>query len=133
MTNIYTFPQTIQGVTNLPDYIKFNTSEQVPFENIFTAVKDDMIKLLNSMLTLNPASRCTCSQALQMSYFSNDPVPTPPALLPQPKSNSVDDDDDFMNVEKSATKRPNTTINEKLAPTAKRLNFDEWRVLELSM
>lgn len=108
----------------MPDYIKFNTSEPMPFENIFTAVKDDMIKLLKSMLALNPASRCTCSQALQMPYFSNDPVPTPPALLPQPKSNSHDDDD-FMNVEKSATKRPNASTNDKLAPTAKRLNFDE--------
>lgn len=60
-----------------------------------------------------------------MPYFSNDPVPTPPALLPQPKSNSVEDNDDFMNVEKSATKRPNSSTNEKLAPSAKRLNFDE--------
>lgn len=113
-----------QGVTNLPDYIKYNQNESVPFENIFTAVKDDMIKLLYTMLALNPSSRCTCSQALQMPYFSNDPAPTPPSMLPQPKGSNSDDFED-MNLERSATKRPLSSTNEKLAPTAKRLNFDE--------
>lgn len=112
------------GVTNLPDYIKYNQNESVPFENIFTAVKDDMIKLLYTMLALNPSSRCTCSQALQMPYFSNDPAPTPPSMLPQPKGSNSDDFED-MNLERSATKRPLSSTNEKLAPTAKRLNFDE--------
>jgi len=105
-------------VSSLPDFVAYNSTECVPFENIFTAVKDDMIKLLKTMLTLNPPSRCTCSQALQMPYFNNNPPPTPPHLLPQPSHNQIDD---FS----SGTKRPNFGNLDKLAPSAKRLNFDE--------
>lgn len=107
-------------MTSLPDYVSFNECEPIPFENIFTAVKDDMIKLLKTMLVLNPVSRCTCSQALQMPYFSNEPAPTSPQLLPQPSSSNQDTD------VSGRLKRPNlNNSTDKLAPTAKRLNFDE--------
>lgn len=102
----------------MPDYVAFNQTESIALENIFTAVKDDMIKLLKMMLDLNPTSRCTCAQALQSSYFSNEPAPTPPQLLPQPTQN-------LEELPTAGTKRSNLGSMEKMAPSAKRLNFDE--------
>lgn len=111
------------GVTSLPDFVAYNHCEPVPFENIFTAVKDDTIQLLKAMIVLNPANRCTCSQALQMPYFSNDPAPTPPKLLPQPNGGSQEASE--TTTERSSLKRANFDSLDKHAPTAKRLNFDD--------
>src|SRR5699024_3472470 len=103
-----------QGVTKLPDFVAFHSLEAVPFENIFTAVKDDMIKVLKAMLVLNPCSRCTCSQALQMPYFSNDPLPTPPHLLPQPNGgNSQETSASDAGTERHGFKRPNVNSLER--------------------
>lgn len=111
------------GVTSLPDFVAYKDCESIPFENIFTAVKDDMIQLLKAMIVLNPANRCTCSQALQMPYFSNDPAPTPPQLLPQPNGGNQETSD--TTTERSSLKRTNFDSLDKHAPTAKRLNFDD--------
>ena len=104
----------------MPDYVAFNNCEEVPFENIFTAVKDDMIKVLKTMLVLNPGSRCTCSQALQMPYFSNEPPPTPPHLLPQPNGKNSQEISE-SGPERSGHKR---ALDQAPVSTAKRLNFD---------
>lgn len=76
-----------------------------------------MIKVLKSMIILNPVNRCTCSQALQMAYFNNDPVPTPPHLLPQPQPKAE--------IElPHGIKRPNMSGYDKSAHV-KKLNFDD--------
>lgn len=91
--------------------------EAIPLENIFTAVKEDLINVLKSMLTLNPANRCTCNGALQMKYFYNDPSPTPSQFLPKPKQSESDST--------SSSKRPNMFSYDKTAPYKKKLNFDD--------
>ncbi|KAH9518538.1 Cyclin-Dependent Kinase 7 [Bulinus truncatus] len=75
----------------LPDYIVFKEYPKHSLKEIFTAASDDLLEVLNSMLSLNPSKRCTSSQALQMSYFSNKPAPTPTHQLPFPKSNKIID------------------------------------------
>ncbi|KAH7640704.1 cyclin-dependent kinase 7-like [Dermatophagoides farinae] len=120
------------GVTNLPDYVKFNVLEPVPFENIFTAIKEDLIQVLQSMLALDPNRRCTCSQALQMAYFHNDPPPTPTHLLPKVK-NEISSEDITITDQASGeptmsgTKRANlfSLDNVVAPPHVKRLNFDD--------
>ncbi|KAI8793098.1 cyclin-dependent kinase 7 [Biomphalaria glabrata] len=75
----------------LPDFIVFKEFPRQSLKDIFTAASDDLLEVLNSMLSLNPSKRCTATQALQMSYFSNKPAPTLSHLLPFPKSNKIID------------------------------------------
>lgn len=93
--------------------------EAIPLENIFTAVKEDLINLLKSMLTLNPTNRCTCNGALQMKYFYNDPPPTPSKFLPKPKLEQEETEST------SSNKRPNMFSYDKNAPYKKKLNFED--------
>jgi len=72
--------------TSLPDYCEFKPTTGIPLRDIFTAAGDDLILVLEKMLTLNPFGRCTAKGALQMPYFSNSPAPTPSNLLPIPSS-----------------------------------------------
>ncbi|OTF73533.1 hypothetical protein BLA29_000823, partial [Euroglyphus maynei] len=117
------------GVTNLPDYVKFKESEPVPFENIFSAIKEDLIQVLKSMLTLDPTRRCTCSQALQMAYFHNDPPPTPAHLLPKVKNDTSSETIDQTSGEPTMIGSKRTSLfsldNMVAAPHIKRLNFDD--------
>ncbi|OXU22572.1 hypothetical protein TSAR_015507 [Trichomalopsis sarcophagae] len=76
--------ETWPGVTKLPDFIQFKPFPAVPLKDIFTAAGDDLLDLLASLLNINPIERCSCDQALQMTYFSNNPPPTPKARLPLP-------------------------------------------------
>lgn len=107
-----------KGVTDLPDFITFKPQPGTPLRDIFTAVKDDLIDVLSTMLSLNPLNRCTCTQALNMPYFSNSPAPTPSHLLPRPQVNSSLDNEPYK---RTGTKR---IPSDNLAPMAKRLHFD---------
>lgn len=78
--------ETWQGVTTLPSYILFKTFPAVPMCHVFTAANDDLLALIEKTLQLNPLKRCTASEALQMSYFSNPPAPTTGSQLPLPAS-----------------------------------------------
>ena len=78
--------ETWPGMTKLPDFIQFKPFPAIPLKDIFTAAGDDLLDLLASLLNINPLERCTCDQALQMTYFSNNPPPTPKARLPLPSS-----------------------------------------------
>ncbi|XP_054160443.1 cyclin-dependent kinase 7-like [Oppia nitens] len=109
---------TWPGVESLPDYITFKYQPGTPLREIFTAVKDDLIEVLSSMLTLNPLKRCTCTQALQMAYFSNNPTPTLSEHLPRPQNSSTFDPDMYT---RASSKR---NLSDKFAPMAKRLHFD---------
>ncbi|XP_013413448.1 cyclin-dependent kinase 7 [Lingula anatina] len=70
----------------LPDYIQFKETAGTPLHQIFTAASDDLIDLIAYMLAFAPSRRCTATQALKHSYFSNKPAPTPGHLLPRPNN-----------------------------------------------
>lgn len=78
--------ETWPGMIQLPDFIQFKPFPPVPLKDIFIAATDDLLDLLASLLNINPLERCSCDQALQMPYFSNNPPPTPRARLPLPQS-----------------------------------------------
>ncbi len=78
--------ETWPGVTKLPDFVKYNKMAGVVSEEIFTAASNDLIRLLDWCLTLDPSKRCTATQALKSDYFSNTPAPTPGPQLPLPKT-----------------------------------------------
>lgn len=112
-------------MNTLPDYVAFKPVGSVPFENIFTAMTDDFLDVIKSMLVLNPSDRCTCQEALRMDYFRNEPSPTIPSLLPKPSTNSEQSLEEESQRINSASKRPNVYDNEKTAPYVKKLNFDK--------
>ncbi|CAH8555597.1 unnamed protein product [Heterobilharzia americana] len=74
-------------VYRLPNYVKFEPRPGIPFSQIFTAASTDLIALLETLLSLNPDARGTAVTALQSSYFTSKPYPTPESELPQPKVN----------------------------------------------
>ena len=77
------------GVTNLPSYIEIIVkNEKYNLSDIFTAASDDTIQLLEYMLMLNPAKRCTATEALKSTYFSRKPAPTASLHLPLPQDSS---------------------------------------------
>ncbi|CAH8568037.1 unnamed protein product [Schistosoma curassoni] len=78
---------TWPDVYRLPNYVKFERRPGIPFSQIFTAASTDLINLLETLLNLNPDARGTASNALQSSYFTSKPYPTPENELPQPKVN----------------------------------------------
>ncbi|KAH0539670.1 cyclin-dependent kinase 7 [Cotesia glomerata] len=78
--------ETWPGMTELTDFIQFKPFIGIPFSDIFTAVSADLLDLISSLLRINPSERCTCSQALQMPFFSNKPSPTSGDKLPLPIS-----------------------------------------------
>lgn len=72
------------GVTELPDYVEFNdVSVGQPFSERFSALQQDAIDILESMLKLCPTDRCDCTEALKMPYFKSEPYPTAPEYLPR--------------------------------------------------
>lgn len=81
------------GVKFLPDFMQFKPMVGTPLRHIFTAASVDLLELLDSLLALHPLSRCTCTEALQMPYFSNKPAPTVGPKLPMPSSFNKDKDD----------------------------------------
>ncbi|XP_054719647.1 cyclin-dependent kinase 7-like [Uloborus diversus] len=108
-------------VSTLPHFVQFKPMPAIPFRDIFTAAGDDLIRVLERMLALNPLKRCTCKEALKMAYFSNRPAPTPCSQLPMPSGNTLLSDDIG----------PSNTLKRKMAAEsdstsfAKRLSFQE--------
>lgn len=70
----------------LPDYMQFKSFPGTPFHHIFTAAPNDLLQLIEKLLALSPSNRCTCTEALNMPYFSNKPAPTIGDKLPMPSS-----------------------------------------------
>lgn len=113
------------GVTELPDYIKFNgSSVGQPFSEKFPALQQDALDILESMLRLNPNERCDCTQALNMPYFSSEPYPTSPEFLPKYKEDKKKDsshNDENINIKIKI--EPHSDIDVKPSKP-KRLKFD---------
>ena len=66
-------------------------------------------------------NRCTASQALQSSYFSNHPAPTPGPKLPMPRSKKeVEREMEYL---VSAARKRALDEEEPTAKIAKRLQF----------
>lgn len=78
----------------LPDYIQFKEFPAIPLPSIFSAASNDLIELLEKLLAMYPSNRCTCTEALQMEYFSNKPAPTQGHKLPLPSANGRNNNDD---------------------------------------
>ncbi|XP_055698079.1 cyclin-dependent kinase 7 [Phlebotomus papatasi] len=74
------------SVNTLPDFMQFKPMPGTPLRHIFTAAPDDLLDLAEKLLALCPSNRCTCTEALQMPYFSNKPAPTVGSKLPLPSS-----------------------------------------------
>ena len=51
-------------VKTLPDYLDFKPVAQKPLRMVFSAVNNDTIFVLDSMLQLNQARRCTCTEVV---------------------------------------------------------------------
>lgn len=124
-----------RGVTQLPDFVEFNeVSEGQPFSEKFSALDQDALDILESMLRLDPNERCTATQALKMPYFATEPYPTPPEMLPRLKpSQPSNDSDQDIKPNESFSSPANELSAVKLEPMpaedikptkAKRLKFD---------
>lgn len=113
------------GVTELPDFVEFNdVSIGQPFSEKFSALQQDAIDILEKMLKLSPNERCTCTEALNMPYFTTEPYPTSPEFLPKPKD---------QDIKKDAAPNDTLGLNVKVEPTSdidvkptkpKRLKFE---------
>ncbi|KAL6764341.1 kinase-like domain-containing protein [Haematococcus lacustris] len=77
------------GVTSLPSYLEFQKVVPQPLRAQLPQAPDDALALLADLVSLDPRKRPTAQQALQHSYFSNDPQPTPVALLPRLKQSAT--------------------------------------------
>ncbi|XP_015790445.1 cyclin-dependent kinase 7 [Tetranychus urticae] len=102
------------NVEHLPDFVVFKPCVGTPLRDIFTAVSDDLLEMMNKMLIYDPLDRCTCSQALKMPYFINKPAPTQPQFMPRTKSQD----------EKPQTGLERKRQGDNISSMAKRLRFD---------
>lgn len=104
------------GVTELPDFVAFNDiSTGQPFSERFSALQQDALDILGSMLRLNPNERCDATQALQMPYFSTSPYPTATEFLPRIK--------DYQ--DKKGSSDGDEPVSDEVKPIkAKRLKFE---------
>ncbi|KAJ9516345.1 hypothetical protein QJQ45_001041 [Haematococcus lacustris] len=72
-----------------PSYLEFQKVVPQPLRAQLPQVPDDALVLLADLVSLDPRKRPTAQQALQHSYFSNGPQPTPVALLPRLKQSAT--------------------------------------------
>ncbi|XP_060573992.1 cyclin-dependent kinase 7-like isoform X3 [Ruditapes philippinarum] len=70
------------AMEHLPDFVQFKPCVGTPLKEIFIAASDDLLDILQGMLTMDPLKRLTATQALKSDYFLNKPYPTPNHLLP---------------------------------------------------
>ena len=105
------------GHKELPDYVEFKELPEIPFNNIFTAADDDLIRLLEQMLSIDPRRRPSCDDLLKSSYFTNKPYPTNPKNLPLPSSVTEGQGD-------VSSKTTNKRLGDAPLMSAKRLQFD---------
>ena len=56
-------------MTALPDFIQYNKFPGTPLNQIFSAASDDVLEVLDKMLTLNPSGRCTASRVKKAPFL----------------------------------------------------------------
>lgn len=112
------------NLTDLPDYVQFKIFPAVPLQHIFSAAGDDLLLLIEKLLTMYPLGRCTSTEALKMEYFSNKPAPTIGHKLPMPNtySNNNDDIDDLTKPSLNL-KRKLEAVMEGVSMPKKKLQF----------
>eukprot|EP00850_Spirogloea_muscicola_P000705 SM000002S05785 [mRNA] locus=s2:2182707:2185182:- [translate_table: standard] len=71
-------------MTSLPDYVEFVYSPPPPLWQVFPAVPESALDLLQKMLAFDPKQRISASEALEHRYFTTEPAPTEPRALPRP-------------------------------------------------
>ncbi|XP_068151660.1 cyclin-dependent kinase 7-like [Drosophila tropicalis] len=71
-------------INHLKNYDEFRNFPGTPLRDIFSDAGSDMIKLIRRLLAMNPLKRCSCREALEMTYFSNQPAPSVELNLPLP-------------------------------------------------
>lgn len=76
------------NVNCLPSYIVFQPRPPKPLISFFSAAPDDLIDLLGMLLNIDPLKRCTATEALQTTYFTNKPSPSMFIDLPRPSMTS---------------------------------------------
>lgn len=91
----------------------------------FEAAGEDLLELAEKLLALYPHNRCTCTEALNMRYFSNKPAPTVGHKLPLPSSHpsNKNADDEESNRPSINLKRKIEAIAEGVSVPKKRLQF----------
>jgi len=57
------------GVSSLPSFIPFTSTETVPLEMILTAASPECLALVKNLLQLDPKNRLTAQQALDHPFF----------------------------------------------------------------
>lgn len=72
------------GMTQLPDYVKFEPTPAPPLRSLFSAAGEDAMDLLFKMLKFDPVQRISATDALAHPYFTNGPAPTEPKNLRLP-------------------------------------------------
>lgn len=116
--------ETWPDVKALPDYMQFKVFPGTPLRHIFTAAGDDLLLLAEKLLALYPFNRCTCTEALNLPYFSNKPAPTIGHKLPMPSSfvsnNNTDNEELKPN---PSLKRKMDALSENGLVPKKRLQF----------
>lgn len=97
----------------LPDYMTFKVCQGTPFRHIFTAAPNDLLQLLQKLLALCPLNRCTCTEALNMPYFSNKPAPTVGPKLPMPTSCQTQSEETKPNLKRKTENVDSGTMPKK--------------------
>lgn len=92
--------------------------------HVFTAAGDDLLMLAERLMAMYPINRCTASEALRMTYFSNKPAPTVGHRLPMPVSNGSNNNDEIEELRPSINlKRKIDAVTEAVSVPKKRLQF----------
>lgn len=72
----------------LPDFIEINGGSQGPvnFRSVFSAASDSLIDLMKGLFRFDPLQRLNATEALNSTYFREEPYPCNDEELPVPRN-----------------------------------------------